>query len=283
MNALLQDVNASHYEDMSPGLMRQRRNLMIISVLMPLYFLSGATIEQIILLGTKIQLQNPSVVSWGLCIFFAYALWRYRQYYLKEPAVQKTWQVFKKDVNTKELAYFDKLIETRKKCFKADFLYPEFRRITTPNSAPENLMPVISDDVKTGWDKRKRIIDMAGMDKRFAELNESRTSLFSEAPSDLEELNKQEAADVLKHWRYIESHHAVSRSGPMFTTEVEYSTLRIRLLRLSVLLGFVSKRTFFSDFQLPFVISLISILVSLWSYWSCLGFEILKLFSSCPC
>ncbi|MGH1373165.1 MAG: hypothetical protein ACRBBW_14080 [Cellvibrionaceae bacterium] len=35
MNSVLQDVSATNYEDMSPGLMRQRRNLMVISVVMP--------------------------------------------------------------------------------------------------------------------------------------------------------------------------------------------------------------------------------------------------------
>jgi hypothetical protein len=252
MNHYPQDVGTSQAEDLPPGLLRQRRNLMITSVLMPLCLLSGANLEEITLLGTKITVQNPFVIYVGICVVFTYTLVRYYQYYLRDPAARSIRHAFERDVNTAEIAYFKRLIEPRARCFKADYLFPEFRRVTTPNSAPEMLKPRLFDDEAAGFLRRYRVIDMNGMDSRFAVLKDG-----PEAATDT--LSEREIQEVTKFWRFIERHPASNRTEPIFTTNISYSLPRIVWLRLSVFVGFICKRTFFTDYQLPLIVAVLSL------------------------
>lgn len=82
--------------EMSSGLLRQRRNLIISSIILSLYFGSGAKIESLSLVGIKIGITNPTVFSFGLCLIFTYFFWRYIQYYASEPCI-KTLKAHKSD------------------------------------------------------------------------------------------------------------------------------------------------------------------------------------------
>jgi hypothetical protein len=255
MNHYQQDVGASQTEDLSPGLLRQRRNLMITSVLMPLFLLSGASLEEITLLGTKIAVENPSVIYVGISVIFAYTFIRYYQYYLRDPAARSIWRAYACDVNTAEIAYFKRLIEPRARCFQADYLFPEFRRVTTPNSAPEMLKPRLFDDEAAGFLRRYRVIDMNGMDSRFAVLKDG-----PEAATDT--LSEREIQEVTKFWRFIERHPASNRTEPIFTTSVRYWLPRVVWLRWLVFVNFIFNRTFFTDYQLPLIVAVLSLVAT---------------------
>ena len=66
---------------MDSDLLRQRRNLLLISCGLILYYLAGVEIESVGLLGTQLSVKNPHILlafSWLLWLYF---LIRYHQYW----------------------------------------------------------------------------------------------------------------------------------------------------------------------------------------------------------
>ena len=59
---------------------RQRRNLMLISMLVIFFNTTAGRIERLNILGTEIKLQNPDSLPWILGIILFYYLIRYTQY-----------------------------------------------------------------------------------------------------------------------------------------------------------------------------------------------------------
>ncbi|EGR3355920.1 MULTISPECIES: hypothetical protein [Vibrio] len=70
--------------EMSTGLLRQRRNLLASSAVMPMFFVSQATVEKINVLGTVINIGSPSSINYMIGTVFVYFLLRYWQYYREE-------------------------------------------------------------------------------------------------------------------------------------------------------------------------------------------------------
>lgn len=68
----------------SEGLFRQRRNLLVISLLLIFLERSGATIEGISVAGTAMKFSNPTAIYQGLWLLFFYFNVRYFQHYLDE-------------------------------------------------------------------------------------------------------------------------------------------------------------------------------------------------------
>lgn len=71
--------------DMTEGLLRQRRNLLVVSIAVIFFYLADIQITEVNLLGTKILLRNEIAVHVSLWIFFFYFGYRYTIYYLEEP------------------------------------------------------------------------------------------------------------------------------------------------------------------------------------------------------
>lgn len=70
--------------DLSTPLLRQRRNLMIISVLMLFVDMAGATVKKFVFTGVTITLDNPDVVFLFMFGFLVYFLYRYYLYHSQE-------------------------------------------------------------------------------------------------------------------------------------------------------------------------------------------------------
>lgn len=75
--------NEAH--DLSPGLLRQRRNLMASSLALLFFYYSGATIGSASILGVHVAFANPHAVIHFLWLFQVYYLFRYYQYFRQEP------------------------------------------------------------------------------------------------------------------------------------------------------------------------------------------------------
>lgn len=71
--------------DMTEGLLRQRRNLLLTSLVVIFFYLGNIQITEINLLGTKVLLRNDAAVHVSLWVFFVYFLYRYTIYYFEEP------------------------------------------------------------------------------------------------------------------------------------------------------------------------------------------------------
>lgn len=70
---------------MTEGLLRQRRNLLIASIAVILFYIGNIQITEISLLGTKILLKNEVAVHVSLWILYIYFFYRYTIYYVEEP------------------------------------------------------------------------------------------------------------------------------------------------------------------------------------------------------
>ncbi len=70
---------------MSSGLARQRRNLLIISILIIVFAEGGVVIEDFSLVGLKLKFQDFEVVYISLWVMFSYFFIRYYQYCRDEP------------------------------------------------------------------------------------------------------------------------------------------------------------------------------------------------------
>jgi len=67
---------------MSEGLLRQRRNLMVVSIALFFIFVGGISIDhEITILGAKLRIANPLVLYVTLWIMYIYFFLRYIQYY----------------------------------------------------------------------------------------------------------------------------------------------------------------------------------------------------------
>lgn len=69
---------------LSESLLRQRRNLLITSLLLFFLHQSGASIEGLSISGANIKLSNPKAIYQGLWLLFFYFNFRYFQHYLDE-------------------------------------------------------------------------------------------------------------------------------------------------------------------------------------------------------
>lgn len=63
------------------GFVRQRRNLMIVSLVLLFVEAAELTINEVNVFGNRLVLKNPAIVTYALWIGFAYWLWRYSVYF----------------------------------------------------------------------------------------------------------------------------------------------------------------------------------------------------------
>lgn len=68
-------------KDIREAFIRQRRNLMLVSVALFLAIGAGFRPEQILIFGSKITLDNPDYVTYGIWLLWGYWLVRYIQHY----------------------------------------------------------------------------------------------------------------------------------------------------------------------------------------------------------
>jgi hypothetical protein len=71
-------------KDIDSGLLRQRRNLLFVSISIIIYFLGNAQIISIPSFFGSIKLENQNIIYYGVWVFLFYSIWRYWLY--SEPA-----------------------------------------------------------------------------------------------------------------------------------------------------------------------------------------------------
>jgi hypothetical protein len=71
--------------DLSPSLLRQRRNLMVVSLIILFMVIAGAKLDKVTFLGIQMTFENPKAIIWFLKIFLIYFLYRYYLYIIQEP------------------------------------------------------------------------------------------------------------------------------------------------------------------------------------------------------
>ncbi|ELB2790272.1 hypothetical protein ACE1OG_18035 [Aeromonas hydrophila] len=238
----------ARYRDISEGLLRQRRNLMVVSMLMPLFFLSGASIEKINLLGTVVSVSNPVVIKYALIILFSYFLLRYWQYYQEETYINDMRRRMRDHIY-----YLEERFLTKKAREKAHFVEPSILSICFSDPRHSRgvsfmAIPEKKDEV-TFIFMRKCEFYIYASDRGYA--------------------NKQESIDQF-HVILSENEHSswtpldYSNGQPKFYRQyLNYSIFRFNAYRIFGFFRYIFNESYFTDYQLPFVLACGSFVVTL--------------------
>ena len=244
----MQTEQKARNRDVSEGILRQRRNLLISSIILPLFFFSGAEIEKTNLLGTIIKIENPLIIKISLVGLFIYFLWRYWQYYLEETWIQDMHRTIKNYIYSHESKALD-----RKARKKASFLNQDILNVSlAPNKHSFGLVFAnIPDtlDEKIGLFRRTSAIYIH---PRAIEYGEPENQIKNYYKS----LNEQTL------WKPIYTSERKSEEADFHTLNVEYNILSFFVMRVYGFLSFIVKESYFTDYLLPFVVSLASIIAT---------------------
>lgn len=71
--------------DLPAGLLRQRRGLMVVSLVLVFFHWGQVQIKQVSALGASVEIGRPEAVEHGLWLVWGYFLLRYYQYFRREP------------------------------------------------------------------------------------------------------------------------------------------------------------------------------------------------------
>lgn len=82
--------------DLSPGLLRQRRNLLVVSLLLLFTEIAQADFSSVSVMGLQTTFGKPEAVHWFLLAFSAYFAYRYFVYLLQEPSLHLKTEFFRR-------------------------------------------------------------------------------------------------------------------------------------------------------------------------------------------
>ncbi|WP_324172516.1 hypothetical protein [Sulfurimonas sp.] len=125
-------------EEVSEAFFRQRRNLMIISIIILLISLSGISInENMRIMGVPFSIKNPSMVYLFILSMYFYFFWRYLTHYFEEAVsigffeIFSDEQVFVKDVKETILNVMSIIVQISFFVLKS-FTFPKFSTYIFP-------------------------------------------------------------------------------------------------------------------------------------------------------
>ena len=229
--------------EMSQGFTRQRRNLLLLSILMPLFFLSGAELEKINLLGTVITIKNQAVVKWFIALVFAYFFIRYWQYYREEHCTKNIGNELRRSMYRPESKLLAHRAHERAKAFESNSKHFSFanKQFSYACGHRANLA---KEDEYISFLSRSTIayLDISSVDEG----------------SGIQEIIKDK--DIPRLWKKIESNCGATAT---YETSIEYNLPIIYALRAKGILTFIMNQSYFTDYQLPFVVAAASALAVL--------------------
>lgn len=246
------DDRKARYRDISDGLLRQRRNLLVISFLMPLFFLSGASIEKINLLGTLITVKKPEIVEYSIVVLFAYFFLRYWQYYKEETYIQDMYRRMKEHIYSLEIGYLNKKVRE-----KVNFLNSEHVDFCFSDPKYSSLMGLQFVSIPENKD---RFIFPCSQKCEFYiyHRNNHLGSISEGVESFYKKLSEQEK----DNWIPLITKEGSNERPTFYRGYLTYNIFRFYLLRLAGMFRYLLNESYFTDYQLPFIVSVFSALVT---------------------
>ncbi|CAE6881435.1 hypothetical protein ACOMICROBIO_NCLOACGD_00293 [Vibrio sp. B1ASS3] len=244
------DDRKARYRDISDGLLRQRRNLLLISMLMPLFFLSGASIEKINILGTIINVSNPVILKYALVTLFAYFFLRYWQYYQEETYVKDMHREMRDYMYHLEYMYL--LRKVRKKAnfveesvLSACFTDPRYNRSVRYTAIPE---------------KEDKVLFLFRRECEFYIYPDDRG--YPNKQEHIRQFHATLATEQQASWKPVDSSGGESGEPHFYREYLNYNIIRFNIYRLIGLSKYALNQSYFTDYQLPFLIALVSTIVT---------------------
>ncbi|MCR9674483.1 hypothetical protein NB557_14690 [Vibrio alginolyticus] len=239
--------------EISDGLLRQRRNSMLISVVIGLFYVSGAKIQKINVLGTHIELSSPQVIQYLLVVLFLYFTLRYWQYYKEENYVRDMHRTIHKYTRNLEISYL-----TEKAREKAGFVKSTRFHVS------------FTDPVYNQWGghpvaipKLKDQMTFLFMRKCKFYISSANEQGQTQSPF-IEEFNEDKK--LLSDWDTIKSGEYRSLRT-YYGNSLTYSIFRFKFYRLKGWVSYMFNESCFTDYQLPFLVAALSACTSAYKYF----------------
>ena len=220
-------------------------------MLLPLFFISGAEIESINMLGTIIDIKNPSVVKISLILCFIYFLWRYWQYYQEETYVKDMCRDIKICFYMLESKYLTKIARE-----KSSFLNSDYVRVTLA-------------DPKYSWGGRLVAIPENKEKVIFPFMRKCEFYIY---PADSSQGHKREDVHKFhecmqskKNWEPLYTADKDENYPSFYKEYIQYSIFRFYIMRLIGFSKFMLHESYFTDYLLPFVIATTSAAITIYA------------------
>ncbi|MGR5250187.1 hypothetical protein ACPV4Z_17110 [Vibrio aestuarianus] len=250
------EVKARNRE-LSSGLLRQRRNLLISSVAVFIFIALGFELTELRFLGNIAKVNNPHAVPILLFIAHSYFTLRYWQYYLEENPIPKVLEVLSKNVHEYESNLFGKRAK-----IKLNTLYP-FEHVNF--SYPRYDIISLTDAYEVIPDKSLNLF-FKSVCVHAQVYSEDRSTVFSQVDTEYAFKSKYSSQ---KDWEIIDktkSHWDERSSGVIIESWITCARIWFYWFKVKAALKYLFKQSYFTDYQLPLVLSFISVVFGLFSY-----------------
>ncbi|PTP88417.1 hypothetical protein [Vibrio splendidus] len=242
--------------ELSAGLLRQRRNLLVSSVAVFIFIALGFELTELRFLGNIAKVNNPHAVPILLFVAHIYFTLRYWQYYLEENPIPKILDVLVSNIRDCE----GKLLDSKAKSsltvlfpFKHfNLSYPRYGRLT--------------------WGEPHQVITDKWVNPVYKSIcvhaqiySEDRLAVFDETGD--EYFFKDEYSSQ-KEWKFVKKteDHWGTPQGIIIEGWVTCPRLLFPWFKLKAIAKYIFVQSYFTDYQLPLVLSCISLVFSCVSY-----------------
>ncbi|TQF71122.1 hypothetical protein [Pseudoalteromonas luteoviolacea] len=240
--------------ELSEGLQRQRRNLILSSVAVLFFVILGIDLEQVSILGNSAKITKPQFVPVFLILVHLYLTLRFWQYEREENKGRRSKDVFYSDVINDELSYFKKSAQNKFSPLGSStegvaFIFPRHDCLSFKSGlkkGEQGATSIFSANVIVYANVYGSL-----KSKIFVKDGES----YSFVP-DVNQANE---------WRVISKpKNKESLSGVVIESHIEISFLLLILSGAKAGFAFVFAHSFFSDYWLPKILSILALLVGAW-------------------
>lgn len=242
--------------ELSSGILRQRRNLLISSVAVFIFLALGFEITEIKFLGNSAKVNNPFAVPALILMAHVYFTLRYWQYYLEENPIPKVRDVIKQSTVGYESGYLSGLTKSKVAKlypFKSTYLsYPRYEMLLWDEQRtpiPDKIIGIntknVCAHVKVYSDDALNICDMVDSEFVFKDQYSSQSDWI-----------------IVKN---IESHWG-ENTGIVIEGWVTCKRTLFFWFRVKSVFKYIFKQSYFTDYQLPLVLSFLSLCFALFAY-----------------
>lgn len=222
--------------EMSNSFLRQRRNLLGISILIPIYLLSDVKLEKINIIGNSFTVENPSIFTYLIITIFFYFLLRYWQYFNEEKEIQT------------EKYNFSRKLDSIKKTFVINKTAQQI------NNHDESLISIGA--YSHGYFELKDLkIHKTGILSRKVEVPFYLREINVSYPKEKNDLISKTQLNLETDSR-IRKFEKINNSEYKFEIDIIYNTIWIFILKLKKSFSYMLSSPVFSDYYLPFLIAL---------------------------
>ncbi|WLE97720.1 MAG: hypothetical protein QTN59_02535 [Candidatus Electrothrix communis] len=273
---------------------RQRKNVMLSSILVAIYFASGAQIEKINILGNIITISNQHITNIIILLFHSYFILRYWQYYqLEENNRRNAINSFYFYQYTHENKYFkEKIIKNNPlKISSSSIEYEDrYSRVYAQNDYThffKEKKKIYKKDKKTSWFYNKRYLYLivrlyswrrpgtsGGILKQIDSILEDITTPEG-GLSALKSISLDDKKIILKIneeiFTFLKTNNSFKFVGKsihygdafVYETYITYNIIHMLIMRVKGALIYFLNNSSFTDYYLPFLLIILSGCVAL--------------------